>query len=67
MSKARQLGLRAPSKWAPEEEEYLIKNYAKYGAKECVKFLGRTEDAVMSKARELGIKFRNRKGEISNE
>ena len=63
MSKARQLGLRAPSKWAPEEEEYLIKNYTKYGAEECAKFLGRTKAAVRKKAYMLGFKFQNRKGE----
>ena len=41
--------------WSPQDEKYLIENYPKYGAKECAKFLGRTESAVMSKARELGL------------
>ena len=61
--KAYMLGLKAPNKWTPKEKKYLIENYAKYGAKECAKFLGRTEEAVRKKAYMLRIKFQNRKGE----
>ena len=42
--------------WSPQDEKYLIENYPKYGAKECAKFLGRTERAVMFRARQLGLR-----------
>ena len=42
--------------WSPQDEKYLIENYAKHGVKECAKFLGRTEQAVMNKAHQLGLR-----------
>ena len=46
--------------WSPQDEKYLIENYAKYGAEECAKFLGRTKYAVMIKACHLGLSAPNR-------
>ena len=41
--------------WSPQDDKYLIENYAKYGPKKCAEFLDRTKDAVKRRAYRLGL------------
>ncbi len=42
--------------WTKEEDEFLIKNYPKYGIKYCIKHLNKTESQIVSRAQKFQIK-----------